>query len=315
MYKFNAKEKYNALKALSNASIRVVCRRYKINRSTLWRWKRQFDGSLLSLEPNFSRKHILMPNRQTEEEIKHILDLIHRNKNIGLNELYGKLVSNYNYTRNPVTLYRFLKKRKLLNKKPYKKYKPKPYITPELLGEKFQVDVKYVPLSCYSGNGANDRYYQYTCIDEASRKRFIYAYKEQCAQSTIDFLLRCFNFYGYKPKVIQTDNGAEFALLQERTKDGRIHLLDSFCNYFNIEHKKIRPRTPRHNGKVERSHRNDNERFYKYLKYYSFEDLQNQMSAYLKRSNNIPSSVLRSKFNSNLWISPNQKEKELQQAI
>ena len=99
MYKFTAKEKLNAIKALSNASIRVVCRRYKINRSTLWRWKRQFDGSLLSLEPNFSRKHILMPNRQTEEEIKHILDLLHRNKNIGLNELYGKLIYKYNYKK------------------------------------------------------------------------------------------------------------------------------------------------------------------------------------------------------------------------
>ena len=29
-----------------------------------------------------------------------------------------------------------------------------------------------------------------------------------------------------------------------------------------IEHKLIRPYTPRHNGKVERSHRKDNEYFY-----------------------------------------------------
>ena len=35
------------------------------------------------------------------------------------------------------------------------------------------------------------------------------------------------------------------------------------------------PRTPCHNGKVERSHRNDNERFYKYLSFYSYDDLIN----------------------------------------
>ena len=55
---------------------------------------------------------------------------------------------------------------------------------------------------------------------------------------------------------------------------------------------KIRPRTPRHNGKVERSHRNDNERFYSFLSFYSLEDLIKQGTQYLKRSNNIPMQVL-----------------------
>ena len=46
------------------------------------------------------------------------------------------------------------------------------------------------------------------------------------------------------------------------------------------------------NGKVERSHRNDNERFYNNLKFYSLEDLRYQAKLYLKRSNNIPMAVL-----------------------
>ena len=49
--------------------------------------------------------------------------------------------------------------------------------------------------------------------------------------------------------------------------------MDEFCINNNIYHHKIRPRTPRHNGKVERSHRNDNERFYSFLSFYSLEDL------------------------------------------
>ena len=71
-----------------------------------------------------------------------------------------------------------------------------------------------------------------------------------------------------------------------------IHPLDKLCIEENIYHHKIRPRTPRHNGKVERSHRNDNERFYNYLKFYSLEDLRYQAKLYLKRSNNIPMAVL-----------------------
>lgn len=45
--------------------------------------------------------------------------------------------------------------------------------------------------------------------------------------------------------------------------------------YYNnpeIKYHKIIPRTPEHNGKVERSHRNDSEMFYSYLKFYGIED-------------------------------------------
>ena len=80
--------------------------------------------------------------------------------------------------------------------------------------------------------------------------------------------------------------------------------MDALCHKFSIKHQRIRPRTPRHNGKVERSHRNDQERFYNTLKFYSLDDLQIQMKRYLFRSNNIPTKVLG-------WLSPSQKRKQL----
>ena len=315
MYKFSAKEKLNVMKALRTTSTFVICRRYKVSRTTLWRWKKQFDGTIESLRPRFSRKHILHPNRQTDKEIQNILNLLKRNPDIGLNELYGKLCRNYAYKRNPTTLYRYLKRKNIITAKRRTAYKPKPYVTPIDLGEKWQLDVKFVPRSCYTGDNVYERYYQYTVIDEASRKRYIRAYKEQSQDSTVDFILRSFKFFGYTPKTIQTDNGQEFRLLNEKTKDGRVHSFDRLCMFFHIEHKCIRPRTPRHNGKVERSHRSDNERFYRYLKYYSFDDLQNQMSNYLRRSNNIPSCVLRSSFDNKRWLSPNEKEYELKKIV
>ena len=93
MYKFTAKEKMNALKALRSSNCLTICRRYKVSRVTLWRWKRQYDGNLESLEPKFSRKNIHHPNEQTDEEKKNIQNLVRRNPDIGLNELYGKLYS------------------------------------------------------------------------------------------------------------------------------------------------------------------------------------------------------------------------------
>lgn len=96
-------------------------------------------------------------------------------------------------------------------------------------------------------------------IDEASRERFIYAYNEYSSYSTVDFVIRAIEYFGYTPDIIQTDNGAEFT---HTAKTSRVHPLDDLCFKLGIYHKLIRPRTPWHNGKVERSHRNDQERFY-----------------------------------------------------
>ncbi len=102
-------------------------------------------------------------------------------------------------------------------------------------------------------------------------------------EKDIDFVCR-----RYAPTTIQTDNGGEFT---NTKKTDRVHIFDKFCRYYNTTHKLIRPKTPWHNGKVERIHRNDQERFYNYLSFYSYEDLLIQMKRYLYRSNRIPMSV------------------------
>lgn len=61
------------------------------------------------------------------------------------------------------------------------------YDTPEKFGEKWQMDVKYVPIACYAGKDG-EKFYKYTMIDEAYRERFIFPYKEQSGFSTVDFI-------------------------------------------------------------------------------------------------------------------------------
>lgn len=146
------------------------------------------------------------------------------------------------------------------------------------------MDVKFVPPVCYSGS-VPQKFYQYTVIDEASHKRFLYPYMEQSSYSTVDFVKRAIAYFGYKPAIIQTNDGGEFTHIK---KTNREHPFDILCSELNIDHQKIRPRTPRHNGKVEHSHRNDQERFYNHMSFYDYEDLKLQMKRYLKRSNNIP---------------------------
>lgn len=283
--------------------IGFVCRRYHISKASLMRWNKLYDGTKESLMPKSHRPLTPHPKAHTEEEIKWIQDYHRRNPNISICELYGKLLENKRYTRHPGSLYRVFVRlgyRKKVESTKKKSKHNKKYDTPTQLGVKWQMDVKYVPTACYSGT-YDDKFFQYTIIEEASRKRFIYAYNEQSSYSTVDFVKRAIRYFGYAPSIIQTDNGSEFTYT---AKTERIHPFDAFCHEIHVCHKTIRPRTPWHNGKVERSHRNDQERFYNYLKFYSLDDLQIQMSRYLYRSNNIPMSVLN-------WLSPNKMQAKL----
>ena len=287
----------------SGCSISFVCRRYHISKSSLMRWNKKFDGTKESLVDKSHRPKSPHPNAHTEQEIKWIRDLHRRNPHISVCELYGKLRTEKGYSRHPGSLYRVFVRLGYSSKTPSTKKmsKPKPYDTPTELGVKWQMDVKYVPTICYTGN-IPQKFYQYTVLDEASRERFIYPYMEQSSYSTIDFVKRCIDHFGYIPQIIQTDNGSEFT---HAKKTKRTHPLDTLCNELEIEHKLIRPRTPQHNGKVERSHSNDQERFYNFLNFYSYEDLKIQMKRYLYRSNRIPMQVLG-------WKSPLQKRLELE---
>ena len=294
-YPHSLNTKYYAVLLYRNGNpISFVCRRYKCSKASLMRWNKKFNGTKESLIDKSHRPLTPHPNAHTEQELYWIKNYIRRNPNISLCELYGKLRTEKGYSRHACSLFRVIRKLKYnVNKEKHTKYTPKHYDTPKDIGIKWQMDVKVVPRDCYVGQ-IPDKFYQYTVIDEASRERFIYPYKEQSSYSTIDFVKRAIVYFGYKPQIIQTDNGQEFTYTM---KTDRTHPLDIFLNSLNIQHKLIKPRTPRHNGKVERSHRNDQQRFYSYLKFYSYNDLLKQMKAYLKRSNNIPMQSLN-------WLTP-----------
>jgi transposase InsO family protein len=295
---------------LANAGeqLQIIIRRYKISRSSLWRWRKRYDGSRDSLIDRSHRPKSRHPNAHADVEIKWINDLRRRNPHYSYLELWVKLKRNKGYMRHPVSLYRILVKDFGYRKTPLVKYKPQPYDTPVSIGEKWQMDTKFVPKTCKSSKTPHDkRFYQYTVIDEANRKRFIQWYDDISTNNTIDFLIQAFSFYGYLPKIIQTDNGFEYTSTSRKTRK-KEHPLDTLCKKLGIVHQLIRPRTPRHNGKVERSHRNDNQRFYQYLKFYDLNDLRIQGTRYLKRSNDTPMSVL-------YYKTPNEVEIEKMTAL
>lgn len=282
-----------------------VLRRYHISKASLVRWNKRYDGTSESLRAKSHRPHSQHPNAHTEEEhpgFRTIIAATPTSASVSYMASCGrtKLIPGIP-ARCTESLYGWAIAKAESTKKKSKHLGH--YDTPKELGKKWQMDVKYVPATCYVGKDG-DRFYQYTMLEEASRERFIYAYKENSSHSAVDFVRWAIRYFGYAPALIQTDNGGEFTHTQ---KTDRVHPLDVLCCSLHIEHKTICPRTPWHNGKVERSHRNDQERFYNHLKFYSYADLQLQMKRYLRRANRIPMAVLG-------WLSPVQKRHQLETA-
>ena len=172
-------------------------------------------------------------------------------------------------------------------------------------GERIQVDVKYVLSKNLTKEvkERDGRYYQYTAIDEYTRQRVLWASKEQSTYASVEFLKIIRKKFKYKIECIQTDNGFEFTNRLHTFETKKKTKFEIALEEAGIKHKLIKPKTPRHNGKVERSHRKDQERFYYNKVFCSFEDFKNRLKYWEKEYNNFPMKPLG-------WKSPNEQLKE-----
>ena len=260
--------------------------RYNVSRPTIYRWRSRYDGTRQSLSDRSHRPHS-HPNQHTEAELKLITDMRRRNPNAGLVVFWVKLRQR-GYSRSISGLYRVLRRSGQGAKKlPNPKYVPKKYEDMQYPGQRVQIDVKIVPSICLTGSAKGKRLVQYTAIDEYSRIRYLEAFKEQSTLSSALFLKHLTERFKFKIECVQTDNGTEFT---NRFITGRDKptLFEITAKKLGIVHKLIRPYTPRHNGKVERSHRKDNEYFYATHRFHSFEDFAKQLAIHNRKYNNFP---------------------------
>lgn len=272
-------------------------------RRTIYRWRKRYDGSLESLKDK-SRKPHYHPNQHTEAEIKLIKQYKANNKNTGLVVLWVKL-RRAGYTRTVQGLYHAMQRIGIYKKAPSKKKdkQPSEWVSGTYPGEKVQIDVKFVPQECLTKElrDKGERFFQYTAIDEFSRKRYIWFTNEHSTYMSSEFVKKLIRYFPFKIDTIQTDNGFEFtnrlswsAVIKKRTT-----LFETTLANLGIKHKLIKPYTPKENGRVERSHRKDQEQFYYGKVFYSLEDLRNRGTDWRKEYNNFPMRPLG-------WLSPNE---------
>lgn len=285
------------MKYVQKYGVSRASRKYNKSRSYIYFWKARWDGTIESLACQSRRPHS-HPNQHTQAELKLIEDMRRRNPSLGMIELWHRLKQR-GYTRRPESLFRVMRKRGIFPApKPKEKYKPKPYEQMTYPGQRVQVDVKVVPRRCIADPEL--RLFQYTAIDEFSRLRFLAAYPEQSTYSSADFLEKLAKWYarrGIAVECVQTDNGFEFTNRFSNSRRDVPTLFEATAQKLGIRHKRIRPYTPRHNGKVERSHREDQKRFYDSHSFFSLDDFSKQLAIHNRRTNNLPMRPLH-------WLSP-----------
>jgi transposase InsO family protein len=247
-------------------NVREACRELEVPRSTFYEWKKAFDtegrAGLVRKRP-VARSH---PRQLSPETVERILDL-RRKCHLGPDRITWYLERYYGITTSCSTVYRTLIRnglrrlpktvgRRAIHTRRYSKNVP---------GHHIQMDVKFLKLKTTEGRTV--RRFQYTAIDDATRIRALKIYKYHNQKSAIDFVDYVIEKFPFRIHTIRTDRGHEFQA------QFHWHVEDK-----GIRHVYIKARTPQLNGKVERSHRSDNEEFYQLLTYTDDVDLNKKLT-------------------------------------
>lgn len=234
-------------------NVAQTCRYYGISRQTFYKWLRRYEEQgLEGLRDRSSRPHT-SPNATSAEVVGKIMYL-RQHYHFGPQKIAMYLSRYHDITISPSGVWRILQRldmnrlpssqRHKSHEKRWKRYeKPQP-------GHRVQMDVKFItPIGA-----AGRKFYQFTAIDDCTRLRVLKVYPRCNQKTAIQFLDYLLARLPFRVEVIQTDNGGEFG------SQFHYHVLDR-----GIRHVYIKPATPRLNGKVERSHRIDEEEFYRML--------------------------------------------------
>jgi len=256
------------LSSQSKRTVSQLCSDFEIPRSTFYEWKKKYksggSAALIRKKP-IPYSH---PKKIPESTIEKVLEL-RREYQLGAIRITWYLQKYHDIRISESSVCRILKKhsvnklpktasRRTLHTKRYAKHVP---------GHQVQVNVKFAILQNESGEKL--KRYQYTAIDDASRIRALKMYRKHNQVSAIDFIDYVINKFPFRIHTIRTDRGHEFQA------KFHWHVEDK-----GMRHVYIKPKSPQLNGKVERSHRIDQEEFYQLLNYTDDVDLNKKLKAW-----------------------------------
>ncbi len=154
-----------------------------------------------------------------------------------------------------------------LSRRPHRRPRPLTLFSRERPGDCVQVDVKEVKV-------ASTTCFQYTAIDDCTRYRLLRLYPQNNQQTSHTFFTTLRPTLPCPIRNLQGDNGTEFSLAFALTvQQAGMRLRD------------IKPRCPEQNGKVERSHRIDDEEFWSRSTFTGFAPAAEALLTWERRDN------------------------------
>jgi len=246
-------------------NVRKTCRYFGLSRSTFYRWKSAYkkEGELGLTNKSTAPKH--HPKQLSQEVVDKVIHL-RRRYHLGPIRIVWYMGRYHGINICDASVYRVLCRhglnrlprnvgRRKVHTKRYEKQVP---------GHHIQVDVKF--LKFIDNDKRPVKRYQYTAIDDATRIRALKIYERHNQKNACDFVDYVIDKFPFRIQMIRTDRGHEFQA------KFHWHVEDK-----GIRHVYIKPRSPQLNGKVERSHRSDQEEFYQLLNYVDDVDLNKKL--------------------------------------
>ena len=303
MAKTIQEERWRWLKPIINKELKLadVVKVCPHSESSLQRWKRAYkrhgmEGLIpKSTEPKTSPKETPIRIKERVIEKRHETKLCAK-------KIHWKL-SKEGLIVPTSTIAKILKDAGLVKKYRMKKIKYKHIKVKRLPGELMEIDVKHVP-----GPIKGHAYQQYTAIDTASRWRHLEIFDEESTFHSVEFLKIVIATFPHQIKAIKTDNHSTFTnyyLGTNRRSDMTVktlHALDIFCGQNNIVHYLIDKGKPTQNGKIERSHGEDQRKFYEQNKFRSAGDLKKKIRLWNDYYNNLEHCSLNGKTSNEMLV-------------
>jgi len=251
-------------------NVKAACRDFEVARSSFYCWKKAYakDGweGLIRKKP-IAKSHPRQIPSEYVEKILHLRSVYH----LGSQRIAWYLERYHGFKTSCSSVYRTLKRNgigplpgkvrsRAIHTRRYAKQVP---------GHHIQVDVKFLNLT--TGDDRKIHRYQYTAIDDATRIRALKIYPRHTQANAIDFVDYVIDKFPFRIHTVRSDRGHEWQA------QFHWHVEDK-----GIRHVYIKPRSPQLNGKVERSHRTDQEEFYQLLTYTDDVDLNSKLAAWEK---------------------------------
>jgi len=265
-YQLRVKQRRRVVEHAETHGLRAASRHFGLARRTVRVWFRRWKSEgQMGLVPRYPQRR----KRRVADAIVELARTARVEYRWGASRTQVWLARVHKLRVNPKTIHRVFREIgvPVLTKTRPRKPRQLKLFEKDAPGDSIQVDVKVIKLR-------REKIFQYTALDDCTRFRVLRLYRRLNQHSSLHFLGEIRRTLPFAIKKLQCDNGSEFPIAFKLAVEEA-----------GIRHRYIKPRRPQQNGKVERSHRIDDEEFWSRHDFWAQSDAEGPLAAWEQRYN------------------------------